>query len=927
MVKVIQPSLAGGEISEAVAARVDISKYQTSLAACENMYVQTSGGVSNRTGTEFVGEVKNSSLSTRIIPFEFNVDQTYILEMGNLYIRVIADGGLVVDSSEIKTISGATAADPVVVTATSHGRSNGEEIFISSVVGMTELNGRQFKVANVTTHTFEIQDMDSVDVDGTGYTTYSSAGIASLIFEVATPYLTADLFEIQYVQSADVMTLTHPSYEPRELIRTANDDWTLSVIVFQPEQAFPTSLTVTANVTGTVVEQYVVTAVSRETAEESLRATGSSFTISGATAANPVVITATSHGVSLGDEIHISGVVGMTELNGQRFKAGTIGTHTISLEDTTGTNIDGSGFTAYSSAGDVFIAYDEITNGNATPDNTITWDAVTGAESYNIYKAENGLFGFIGRTEKETFTDNNIDPDLSDTPPQTRNPFLGTNNFPSTAGFFDQRRIFGNTNSNTQRNFFTQTANFYNMAVSSPAKDDDAITATIAALRINEIKHYIPLIDLIVLTSGGEWVISGVDDKITPSGIQVKPQSYYGATSLKPIVAGDVGIFMQPGQTVRDLGYKFETDAYSGNDISILARHLFDYNTVVDWGFSQAPLSIIWSVRDDGILVALTYLREQEIYGWHRHTTQGDFKSTASVREGDDDITYFVVERKIGTRTVKYIERLKERTFEDIQDAPFVDAGVFHDVPITITGFTNANPIVVTAPSHGLNDGDIVDIDGLRVLDTTVTQGHIIDTDINGTGYMVANKTTHTFELQNNATNVDGTAFGVYHSGGKVRLSSVSVGFLWHLEGAEVVCLANGYVVRGLTVANGQITLPDTASRVHVGFGYTAEIETLRLDAGSAAETIQGKAKKISRLTVRVERTLGMWMGSNRDRMREAKFGLPALLGQPPSMLTGDKDVTLPPEWNKDGKYIIQQRDPLPITVLSLIPDAIIGGN
>mgnify|MGYP002639774485 FL=1 len=927
MVKVIQASLAGGEVSEAVAARVDIAKYQTSLAACENMFVQTSGGVANRTGTQFVCEVKDSSLSTRIIPFEFNVDQTYILEMGNEYIRVIADAGLVVDSSAIKTISGATAANPVVVTSTGHLLSNGDEVFISSVVGMTELNGRQFKIANVAANTFELQDMDGVDIDGTGYTTYSSAGSAALVFEVTTPYQTADLFEIQFVQSADVMTLTHPSYEPRELIRTANDAWTLSVIVFQPEQTFPTGMSVTANTTGAVVEQYVVTAVSRETAEESLRATGSSWTISGATAANPVVITATSHGVSTGDEIHISGVVGMTELNGQRFKAGTIGTHTISLEDTTGTDIDGSGYTAYSSAGDVFIAYDEITNGATTADNTITWTAAAGAESYNVYKADNGLFGFIGRTEALTFTDDNISRDLSDTPPQTRNPFLGSTNYPSTCGFYQQRRIFGNTNSNTQRNYFTQTANFYNMAVSSPAKDDDAITATIAALRINEIKHYIPLIDLIVLTSGGEWVISGVDDKITPAGIQVKPQSYYGSTSLRPIVAGDVGIFMQPGQTVRDLGYKFETDAYSGNDISILARHLFDYNTVVDWDFSQAPLSILWGVRDDGILVALTYLREQEIYGWHRHTTQGDFKSTASVREGDDDITYFIVERKIGTRTVKYIERLKERTFEDIQDAPFVDASVFHDVPITITGFTNADPIVVTATSHGLSNGDIVDISDLKVLDTSVTQGHRLDTEINGTGYTVANKTTHTFELQNNGADVDGTAFGVYHSGGKVRLSSVSVGFLWHLEGEEVVCLANGYVVRGLTVTNGKITLPDTASRVHVGFGYTAEIETLRLDAGTGAETIQGKAKKVSRLTVRVERTLGMWMGSHRDRMREAKFGLPALLGQPPAMLTGDKDVTLPPEWNKEGKYIIQQRDPLPLTVLSLIPDAIIGGN
>jgi len=151
---------------------------------------------------------------------------------------------------------------------------------------------------------------------------------------------------------------------------------------------------------------------------------------------------------------------------------------------------------------------------------------------------------------------------------------------------------------------------------------------------------------------------------------------------------------------------------------------------------------------------------------------------------------------------------------------------------------------------------------------------------------------------------------------------------LWHLEGEKVVALANGYVVKDLTVTSGAVTLPTAASRVHVGFPYTAEIETLRLDAGAAsAETVQGKHKKVSRLTVRCEQTLGFAAGVSRDRLREAKFGLQANWGQPPEMLTGDKDVTLPPDWNKEGKYIIQQTDPLPLTVLALIPDVTVGGN
>jgi len=932
MVKIIKPSFAGGEVSEAVGARVDINKYASSLSKMENMWVQTSGGASNRPGLEYVCEVKNSSADTRLVPFEFNTIETYILEFGDQYIRVIVDGGLVVDTSSQFAISGATQADPCVITATGHTFSNGDEIFISGVGGMDELDGRQFIVSNVATNTFEIQDKSGTDVDSSGYTAYTSGGTASLIFELATPYATSDLRDIDYVQSADVMTLTHPSYAPRELTRTANDAWTLNEIVFQPEQAFPTGISVAVNSVGSETDRYVVTAISRETAEESLRGLNNTTqTITNITQANPAVVTISSHPYDNGDEIYIQGVVGMTEVNNEVYKVANTTTNTFELTDSSGANIDSTGFTAYSSGGSSNLQFVEVTNSNTTRDNTVSWTAVSGAESYNIYRRDNGLYGFIGKSETTSFTDDNIDPDTTDTPPKTRNPFVGTNNFPSTAGFFQQRRIFGNSNTYPQRNWFTQTANFYNLSVSSPTRDDDAITVTIAALQVNEIRHYIPLNDLLILTSGGEWLVTGVDDVLTPSGIQIKPQSYYGSTSLKPIVAGDVALFMQPGQTVRDLGYKFETDAYAGNDISILARHLFEDRTVVAWDFAPAPYSILWCVRDDGVCIAQTYLREQEIYGWHRHTTDGDFRDVAVVREGDVDAVYFVVQRTIGGRSVRYIERMHERDFDnDIQDAFFVDSGVTIDNPIAITGFTNANPIVVTTgAAHGFSNGDTIDISDLYVVDASSNQGYSLDTNINGTGYTVANVTSTTFELQNNGTNVNGTLFGVYKSGGKVRKAVTTIPNLWHLEGrTDVVALANGYVLKDLTVSNGTITLAVAASRVHAGLRYTSEIETLRLDAGSASsETVQSKAKKISRLTVRLDRSLGFWSGVKRDNMREAKFGLPALYGQPPALITGDKDITLTPDWNKDGKYIVQQRDPLPLTILSLIPDAIVGGN
>jgi hypothetical protein len=926
MPKVIQSSLAGGEVSPAVGARVDIGKYKSSLETCENAFVQVHGGVSNRPGLEYVCECVSGSLSTRIIPFQFNTEQTYILEFGNLYMRVVKGGGQVLNGTA-KTITAVTRADPGVVTSSSHGFSDGDDVYVTGVVGMTQLNGRTMRVDNKTSNTFELNDYDGNNINTTNYTAYGSAGTAEPVYEIVTPYTTAQVFDLKFVQSADVMTIVHKDHEPAELTRTGDAAFTLTDIVFAPEQAFPTAVSVGANTTGSVTERYTVTAVNDENAEESLVGIASGTSISGITSATPPVVTSSSHGLSDLDEVEIQGVVGMVEVNNLRFKVSNKTTHTFELQDLARINIVGAGYTSYSSGGTVYPAYDNITNGAVTKDNTITWTAVANAVSYNVYHEKDGIFGFIGRSEIDSFTDNNIDADLEDTPPKFRNPFISTNEKPSTVGYFQQRRLFGSSTNKKQRMWLTQTANHYNLGVSSPTKDDDSITVTIASLQVNEIRHMVQLRELIVLTSGGEWLAKGVDGVVTPSTFQIEPQTYYGSEQLPPITAGDIVLFMQPGWTVRDLGYKFETDSYNGNDISILARHMFDNYTFVDWDYAQAPHSVVWAVRSDGTICALTYVREQEIFAWSRHITDGNFKSVASVQEGDDDFMYAIVERKIGTRTRQYIERLHDHDFTNVQDAFFVDAGLSLDTSITITGYTNANPVVITAASHGLSDGDTVDINGIYVVDTTVDQGKSLSTEIIGLGYTVANKTTNTFELQLNASNVNGTAFAVYDSGGIVRKAVTSVGGLWHLEGESIVGLANGYATGALTVANGTVTLPNAASRVHLGLNYTSTIKTLKLDNANPLDTVQGRNKKLTRLTLRLEDTMGLWHGPDLTHMREAKFGLPALYGQELSMITGDKHVTLSPSWNKNGQIVIQQLDPLPMTILGINPDVVVGGN
>ena len=223
-------SFVAGEISPRLEGRVDLEKYRSGAAELLNMVVHPHGGASRRPGTEYIGEIKSSSVKGRLIPFEFKTSDTYILEFGDSIMRVVRNGEYVLDTA--KNITAITQANPGVVTSAGHGLSNGDEIFISSVGGMTELNTRNYRVANVQTNTFTLTDLFGAAIDTTNFTAYTSGGTAEEIFNIATPYPEAVLADLRFVQSADTMFIVHPSHEPRKLTRTDHTAWTFSTITF-----------------------------------------------------------------------------------------------------------------------------------------------------------------------------------------------------------------------------------------------------------------------------------------------------------------------------------------------------------------------------------------------------------------------------------------------------------------------------------------------------------------------------------------------------------------------------------------------------------------------------------------------------------------------------------------------------------------------
>ena len=595
-------SFAGGEVTPELFGNVELVKIQTGVRTSKNFQTLPYGPAAFRPGFKFIQRVKGSATATRLVPFNYNTEQTYILEFGDQYIRFHTAGATLLSSSGL-TITGITKANPGVLTYTGTDPANGDWQYLAAIGGMTQLNGRYVIVANVNTgaNTFELTDLFGNNIDTSGFTTYTSGGTATAPYQVASPYVAADLFDLHYVQSADVLSITHPGYAPRELSRVSAASWTLGTITFSPTIAAPTGVVATPAVGGGITYYYQVTAISSDGLEESL----ASSTASAASAALSA-------------------------------------TNTIA----------------------------------------VTFNAVTDAIRYNVYRKDNGVFGYIGQTAELTFTDDNITPDLTITPPNANTPFGSSNNYPAAVSYAEQRRIFAGTNNRRQTTWMTRSGTESNLSYSIPTRDDDSITFRIAARENNAIKHVVPLGDPILLTAGGIWRISAANgDALTPASITAKPQAYVGVNNVQPAATPASVLSVQAeGSHVQEIVYSVDDAGgqkqYKVTDVSIMAPHLFDNYEIVDMAYAHAPDRTCWCVRSDGVLLGLTYVPEHEVLAWHQHTTDGLFESVAVTVEDNRNVLYAVIQRTINSQTVRYVERLAPRIFADLEDAFHVDSGL-----------------------------------------------------------------------------------------------------------------------------------------------------------------------------------------------------------------------------------------------------------
>lgn len=612
--RVGQYGFSGGEWAPALLGRTDIDKYALSLRTAKNVLIAKYGGVLNRAGSEFIGEAKDSADTARLLPFQFNTTQAYVLEVGDALMRPIKDDGQILSSAQ--NVVSITAADPCVVEITSHGYSDGDKVFPEGIGGMVELlDNRVFTVTNKTTDTFQLTDMWGDVVDSSAYTTYTSGGTFAKLYELALPYDQTEVFDVGYAQTADTMYLTHLSYAVRKLTRTGHASWSLSTVTWGPTLSAPAGLTASVGSgSGSTAYIYKVTAFDENTNEESLPTTGA----------------------TVSNDLTVAGYY-----------------------------------------------------------NSLTWSSVSGAERYIIYKYDNGVPGFIGGTTGTTFTDDNILPDLGDAPPAQRDPFTATSAYPAVCGFHGGRLCLGQTTDEPGAVYMSQSTRYENLNVSTPAKADDAVSFVLAP-GVNAVRGLVSINKLAIFTSEREFTADGggVQSAITPASLDVRKHTRRGCSTLPPIEVGDIALFVQrQGATIRAFGYSFEKDGYRTNDLTLLAPHLFRGHSIVDWCYQQDPDSIVWCVRDDGVLLALTFVEEQNTFAWTVCYLGGTFGSGASATgygvvescaciEGpDQDDVYLLVKRTINGATKRYVEKLVARwdgESEDIAAAKFLDSHIVY---------------------------------------------------------------------------------------------------------------------------------------------------------------------------------------------------------------------------------------------------------
>lgn len=901
---IIQPSLSGGELSNYLAGRVDLARYQNSLKLCRNWIVRATGGLSNRPGTRFMGEVQDSTKRSRLIPFAFSTTQTYALEFGNQKLRFFSNGAQVLDTG--------------------------------------------------------------------------------VPYEIDTPYLEADLPLLHYTQSADVLTLVHPSYPPYQLERHAALDWTLTAMdlssgPFQDINSDSTKTVIPDGTTGTVnlvasspifLSEHVnhLMKLSQIDFGKPWNA-GKTVTVGTIQRSGGRYYTSTSAGTT--------GVWAPINTIGKWYDGGVYweyvhsGFGVVQIQSVAGDGLSavasvlsvlpdslvvGAGSGAVNISSLAVLPFFNIGIVTSSAHGLAVNDWVNFVVNYldTLGHAQVAYFssqvqsvssstgfiagskgsvvlpGFASLTGTSTVAKNASTPSYL----WAFGEFNDTRGYAQSACYHQQRLAFAGSPATPQGIWMSRTNAFGDFSESAPVQDDDSLTFKLASNQVNSVQNLISLGQLLALASDGEWVVGGSASSgpLTPTSLSATMRGYYGSSTLPALPTGKTALYVQDkGQSVREVVHDFAYgyDSYSGSDLSVFASHLFEGFTLVEWCYQNVPTKTVWCVRSDGILLGMTYDPEQQIAAWHQHETDGLFESVCCISEGNEDVVYAVVNRTINGSTYRSVERMESRLISDPMAACFMDSAISFDgrntgsTTITVSGGTtwdNTDTVTLTASASTFVSGDV--------------NSQIVFVDAAGIAYRM------TITAYMSATVVHARPERLipvaYRSAARTDWAWARLTFSGavNLKAKAISVLADGNVVSNpnldaspITVdSSGTFTLAYPAYRVTAGLPYVSDIQTLNVNIPSQETTID-KYKAIPVVRMLVDKSCPLFVGRDFDHLDEQKIRYTEGYDEPTNLLTGLGEVTIQTGFEKDGSIAIRNNYPLPSTILSLIPELTVAGS
>ena len=897
-VSTIITNFTSGEITPRLHGRVDANLYNSAAQTLQNMLVYPQGGVTRRPGTKYAGSSKDGG-KIRLMPFEFSDEQTYILEFGEDYIRFFKDGGILTEAA--KTITGITKANPAVVTSNSHGYSNGDRVFISGVVGMVELNNREFTVAGVTTNTYQLSGINSSSL-----TEYDSAGSSGKIVEVTTTYSETDIFEINFVQSADIIFLAHKDHEPAKLTRATATSFTLADIAFVDgpyldENTTDTTITSDAD-TGTVT----------------LTASADLFV-----AGHVGALFQFRERVEIGHEAWAASTSyaqnALVHHNGNLYKktdAGSDSSGTQAPVHLEGTETYGVIDWEYQHSGTGFVKVTAVANAT-------TATAVVQTHNFLVLPT----VATDGTTQ------------------WSEGAFSIKNGFPRAVAFYEERLYFAGTTNQPQSIFGSVTADFENHTPGT--EDDAAINITIASDKVNVIKHMIPGRFLQILTSSSEFTLSGGSgtQPVTPTTVNVLRETTFGASNVRPVRAGTSTILVQKGtEKVKEITFNLDADGLVGRDLTVLAEHI-TRGGLTDMVWQQEPELVLWFVKSDGKLVGLSYDPANETVAWHEHILGGisenctitvsdyaniETGTTLTFTKSNGEQVTFTSESAGGTSPASSTGFRPNESNDTTADNIFTAVNAHED-------FYVDNPsaaVVLIQETNPTPDGllSVASSDATRLTTTNevtcvVESISSIPSGAEDQVYLSVKRKINgsvvrhivfmsTIDFESDITDAFFVDSGLTYD----STATNTISGLNHLESEAVHILADGSAHATKVVRGGSITLDRNASTVQIGYSYTSLVETLRIEAGAEDGSSQGKIKRIHGVTVRFLETVGAELGPNATNLDRIPFRDSSMsMDEAVPLFSGDKELSFPSGYDNDSRVLIRQNQPLPMTVIAIM--------